>query len=372
MARLSKPKQPRYSTGRRRRTSSLRRKGSAGPKAPKRRGPAPVLIIAGVIVALIFCWIFGRGCGGNQEAQENEKLREYTSTANKLITRSGAVGTQFENLRNGVKELSRDDVSRKLNQMIDASKEIVADSSKVEAPLKAEGLQAILQLTMDLRLGGIDKYRVSILDVLDKKNIESATAMMSQGLLDLVVGDAALQRFRGSLDTKLKQAKLSFEKVADSVYMPKTEQSLQSAVREYIGGLTGEETGNELHGVAVVGLSTSPARVDKTESGVSILPFSKTFTVKVTIENQGNQSEDNVPVVVSLTTDSAGTPQKKTQKITMIKAGETATLVFEDITPATGADKLNTLTVKAGPVQNEKKVDNNEMGMEFIMRAETG
>ena len=49
---------------------------------------------------------------------------------------------------------------------------------------------------------------------------------MSQGLLDLVVSDAALQRFRGSLDAKLKQAKLSFEKVADSVYMPKTEQAL--------------------------------------------------------------------------------------------------------------------------------------------------
>ena len=205
MARLSQPRQPRYSTGRRKRTSSRRRTGSVGPTPPKRRGPAPAIIIAGVIVALIFCWIFGRGCGGNQEAQESEKLREYSSTVNKLITRSAAVGTQFENLRNGVQELSRDDVSRKLNQMIEASKEMVADSNKVVAPPKAEGLQAVLQLTLDQRLGGIEKYRAAILDVLDKKNIEGATVMMSQGLLGLVVSDAALQIFRGSLDAKLKQ-----------------------------------------------------------------------------------------------------------------------------------------------------------------------
>ncbi len=370
MARLSQPRQPRYSTGKRRRTSARRRTGPVGPTPARRRGPAPILIIAAVIVALIFCWIFGRGCGGNQEAQENEKLRQYTSDVNKLITRSAAVGSQFETLRNGVQDLSRDDVAGKLDQMIVTNKEIAADASKVQVPSKGEELQPLLQLSMDLRTTGVDKYRAAVLDVLDNKNVDSATATMSQGYMDLVVSDAVLQRFRGNLDTKLKQAKLSFEKVADSVYMPKTEQALESAVSEYVGELTGEETGDELHGVAVVGLSVSPARVDQTESGEAILPNSKTFTVKVSVQNQGNQTEDDVPVVVTLESDSGGSPQKKTQKITRMKAGETSTLVFEGLTPATGSDTVNTLTVNAGPVPNEKMTDNNEMQMEFIMRAE--
>ncbi len=343
-----------------------------GPTPARRRGPAPILIIAAIIVALVFCWILGRGCGGNREARENEKLREYTSSVNKLITRSAALGTQFDNLRNGVRDLSRDDVSRKLTQMVEAGKEIAADSGKVVAPEQAATLQPILQLTFDMRTGGIDKYRAALLDVLDKKDAAAATTTMSQGLLDLVVSDAALQHFRAELDAKLKQAKMGFEKVADSVYMPKTDEALTAGVREYIAELGGEETGNELHGVAVVGLSTSPARVDRTESGVSILPYSKTFTVKVSVQNQGNQTEDDVPVVVTLAADNGSSPQKQTQKITRMNAGETATLVFEGFTPAPGADVINNLTVKAGPVQHEKKVDNNETSLTFIMRPETG
>jgi len=349
------------------------RTGTVGPTPAKRRGPAPILIIALVIVALVFCWIFGRGCGSNQDARENEKLRDYTSDVNKLITRSGAVGTQFDGLRNSVKELSRDDISRKLDQMVQASKEIAGDSGKVLVPNKAKELQPLLGLTFDQRVGGIDKYRAALLDVLDKKASEdAAAATMSQGLMDLVVSDRALQLFRAGLEGKLKQGKLGFEKVADSVYVPKTDDALSVGVLEFIGGLSGTETGNELHGVAVVGLSTSPARVDRTESGTSILPFSKTFTVKVAVQNQGNQTEDDVPVVVTLTTQPEGTPQKKTQKITRLKPGETATLVFEDIAPVNGSDKVNILNVKAGPVPNEKKVDNNEMELKFIMRPETG
>ncbi len=324
-----------------------------------------------VVVLLVFCWIFGRGCGGNQEAKENEKLREYTSTSNKLISRSATVGAQFEALRNEVKGMAREDVESKLNQMVSTCKEIARDAGLVKAPSKADTLQPLLELTFDLRTGGIAQYKSAILDVLDKKNIDTATQTMSSGLLDLVVSDRSLQRFRGGLQEKLSQAKFGFEKVADSVYLPKVDAALTAGVNEYINGISGEETGNALHGVAVIGLTTAPAKVDSTESGMAILPYSATFTVKVTVQNQGNQQEDNVPVVVTLEQDPEATPQKKTQKITRLKAGETATLVFEDIKPGTGADIVNTLKVTAGPVPGEKKLDNNTMEIAFIMRSDS-
>jgi CARDB len=373
MARLSQPRQPRYSTGRRRKVTNRRLTGSVGPTPARRRGPAPILIIVAVIVLLVMCWIFGRGCGSNQEARENEQLSAYASKVNKLIARSAAVGAQFETLRGTVQDQARDDVARKLDQMIATNKGIAADSSAIVVPKKAVGLQPLLQLSLDMRVGGIDKYRTAVLDVLDKKdNIDASTVTMTQGLLDLVVSDATLQRFRGGLADQLKAAKLGFDKVADSVYLPKVDEALTSAVSAYIGSLTGTSTGNELHGVAVAGLTTAPARVDRTASGVSVLPYSKTFTVKVAVQNQGNQTEENVPVEVTLTTDTGGTPQKKTQKIASLKPGETASLVFEDLTPTPGTDTVNTLTVKAGPVSNEKNLDNNQMQLKFIMRPETG
>jgi len=362
---------PKYSSGRKRKSPRTRRGSTAGPAPARRRGPAPILIIAGVIVLLVFCWIFGRGCGGNQEAKENEKLREYTSSTNKLINRSATVGAQFETLRNQIKGMARQDVDSKLQQMVNSCKEIASDCGAIKVPSKAATLQPLLQLTFDLRVGGVEQYKSSILDVIDKKNTDTATQTMSAGLLDLVVSDRSMQRFRGGLQEKLNQAKFGFEKVADSVYMPKVDQALTAGVSEYINGISGTETGNALHGVAVIGLTTAPAKVDTTESGVAILPYSATFTVKVTVQNQGNQEEDNVPVVVTLDQDPEATQQKKTQKITRLKAGETATLVFEDIKPGTGSSTVNTLKVTAGPVPNEKKVDNNTMEIAFIMRSDS-
>jgi hypothetical protein len=363
---------PRYSSGRTRRTGrSTRRTRSVGPAPAKRRGPAPILIIAGVLVLLVFCWIFGRGCGGNQEAKANEDLRVYTSDSNKIINRSAAIGAQFGALKTGIKGLARNDVDQKLQQMIKTAKQVSQDTTLVKVPSKALTLQPLLQLTMDLRVGGIEQYRSAILDILDKKNTTAATATMSNGLLDLVVSDRSLQRFRGSLQDKLSAAKFGFEKVADSIYMPKVDEALTAGVVEYVASISGTEVGNALHGVAVIGLATTPARVDTTSSGVSILPYSKTFTVKVSVQNQGNQEEDDVPVVATLDQDPPTTQQKKTQKITRLKPGETATLVFEDIVPGTGSSIVNALKVTAGPVPGEKKVDNNTMELHFIMRSDT-
>jgi hypothetical protein len=363
-------KKPRYSTSSRsRRPSRARRARPSKPVAARRR--TTLLIVGLGILALIFCWIFGRGCGGNQQAKENELLREYTTAANKVISRSADVGNQFDNLRKGIDDLTRDEISRKLTKMVDECKAIADDAKKIDVPSKAETLQPLLQVSLDMRTSGVDKYRASILNVLDGKEPENSAAQMSDGLMDLVVSDHSTKSFKGDLESKLKAANISFEKVSDSVFVPNLDDALTASVVSYIGKLSGSEaTGDEVHGVAISGLTTSPARVDATESGVSILPHAETFTVKVTVENQGNQVEEDIPVVVTLDIDPEGTPQKKTQKITRLKAGETATLVFEDLEPATGSDKVNIMEVKAGPVEDEKNLENNESELRFIMRSE--
>ena len=369
MAQFSNPRQPRYTSGRRK-PSLSRRVRTAGLTPSRRRGPAPVLIILAVIVAFIFCWIFGRGCSGNQEAKENDKLRAYTSSVNKLIQRSSAVGDQFNKLRNNIKDHTKAEVSKNLTQMVSDLTDISKQLGKVQVPKKAQDLNPLLEMSFEDRAGGVHKFHVAVLDVFDKKNTENASSVMGQGMMDLVLSDESALRFRERLDAKLTAAKMTFEKVADSVFVPKQGDALTASVNEYISSISGTETGNELHGVAVAQYSTSPARVDRTESGVSILPFSKNFTVKVAVENQGNQDEENIPVVVTLTISPEGTPQKKTLKIAKLAPKETATVVIEGLKMAVGEDKENTIKIKAGPVPNEKVLENNSMEFSFIMRAE--
>jgi len=365
-------RQPRYSTGRSRRKVSRRRTRSAGPTPAKRRGPAPILIIAGLIVAVVFCWVLGKGCGGNQQAKENDNLRTYTTAVNKQIERSSAVAVQFDNTRKGVQDLARDDIARKLSQIGSDAKSVAAESKKTDVPSKATELQPLLQMTLDLRASGVDEFRTGLLDALDKKDTQTSVALMSQGLTDLALSDQSFTRYRTQLLAKLKAAKsgeLGFVQVADSSpYVPNKQDALIGGVTEYIASFGGTETGNEIHGVAITGLSTSPASTDSTSSGVYILPNAASFTVTVAVQNQGNQVEGNVPVVVSLTSDSGGTPQQVTKKITRLKPNEATSLVFDGLKPVTGSNNVNVLDLKAGPVPNEKNTENNVRQYRFRMQ----
>lgn len=318
----------------------------------------------------MFCWVFGRGCSGNNEAKEAEALRTYTSAVNKLIQRSSGVAAQFDGMRHGIADLTKEDANRKLTQMANDCKQIAKDAGKLNVAKKAVNLQPLAQLSFDLRAEGVDQFRQGVADVFDKKSADTAAAVMSQGLMDLVVSDEALARFRAGLEAKLKASKMTFEKVADSTFIPVKDDALLAGVTQYIDSFSGEEAGDALHGVAISGLSTTPASVDQTESGVSILPYSDTFTVKVSVQNQGNQQEKDIPVSATLTQEEGGTPQKKTAKITRLKPDETGTVVIEGLKPVTGSDKTNVLTVTAGPVPKEEKTDNNEDELTFIMQAE--
>jgi hypothetical protein len=118
MAKRYSPRQPRYSTGKgTRRSASKRRIRPVGPTPRKRRGPAPILIIAAVVVLLVFCWVFGRGCSGSQQAQENDRLRAYATEAGKAMQRSASIAQRFTTLANGISSLSKTDVETQLTQM---------------------------------------------------------------------------------------------------------------------------------------------------------------------------------------------------------------------------------------------------------------
>ncbi len=360
----------------RRSSIRARRSTSAGPVPVRRRGPAPILIILAVIVAAVFCWVLGKGCGGSQDARQNDLLRTYASTMNQMIVRSGKIAQQFDSLRNsGISGASRDETIKKFQQMVNDAKDIAVESQKAKPPDKATDLQPIIQMIFEMRASGLEKFTTGLSDVLNKKDVTQAEATMKDGLMDMVVADEAYQRYKGGLETKIKAAKSGdlggVEVSSLTPYVPKQDDALLGAVNTYVQQLSGTDTGNELHGVGIAGLSTSPARQDTTADGVAVLPYNATFNATVAVQNQGNQEEDNVQVVATLTSGS-GTPKTQTKKIAMMKPNETQTLVFDQLKPSASQNVANVLKVVAGPVPNEKRTDNNMKEFSFIMLPEGG
>lgn len=236
MARSNSSRRPTYSTGRsRKRSVSRGRAGPMGPAPARRRGPAPIIIIAAVIVALVFCWVFGRGCSGNQQAQENEKLRAYTTAVNRLIQQSAAAATQFENLKTDIKGLARSDIDRGLSQVENACRTIARESTKVVVPSRAASLQPLLQLTFDLRARGDEEFRAAITDALDKKDQNAVVQSLVRSETDLVVGDQVFQNYKTQLGSRLKEAKLTTVQVADAGhFVPKIDDAASSSISQYM------------------------------------------------------------------------------------------------------------------------------------------
>lgn len=368
MHKYPQSRRPSYAPTTPTRKVARRRRGSAPGAVWAQKGKPPsILIIAIVIVALFFCWIFGRGCSGDDSATARE-LSEYLNTANSLIARSNSVGTEFNKLRSEVSNLSRDDIARQFSRLVANSKEIVTDTADLDLPGDIEEMHGILELALTLRSEGVEGFQNTLLGLLDSGDAEGAVVSISDSLMDFVVSDAVLERFSKQLHERLVKAKVGVDEVTSSIFLVDPADALQDSVRHYISGLTGEEVGSVLHGVAVLEVVITPEPEEQGSNGNGILPHSKSFSVKVTVENQGNQEEKNIPVVVTLTADNGVDAQKKKNSFPSLKAGESASLIFEGLSPEIGLSVINTLHVKAGPVTGEKNLENNEKTIKFSMR----
>lgn len=261
MARSNSSRRPTYSTGRSgKRSVSRRRAGPKGPAPTRHRGPVPIIIIAAVIIALVFCWVFGRGCGGSQQAQENEKLRAYTVAVNRLIQDSAAAAAQFENLKTGIKGISRGDIDKELSQVETTCRTIARESAKVTVPSKAASLQPLLQLTFDLRARGDEEFRTAITDALDKKDQNAVVQSLVRSETDLVVGDQVFQNYKTQLGSRLQAAKLTLIQVADAgQFVPNIDDAASTSINQYI--LANGLLHVTAQSVTAQGSASTPARV---------------------------------------------------------------------------------------------------------------
>ncbi|MHB8897015.1 MAG: hypothetical protein ACYC99_17825 [Candidatus Geothermincolia bacterium] len=221
-------------SGDRARRGRSRRVQTLGRAPSRLRGPAPIVLIAALIALVVVCWVFGRGCGTNQQARENDKLKVYTTDANKLMEHSASTAQAFSNLANGVGSMPKADADKQLSDMKTDCKSVETEAAQVKVPSKATNLQPLARLGFKLRTQGVTEYQTGIMALLNGTDRNAAVQSIQAGLGDLVVSDAVLANYRGMLETKLKSAKAPAAVADPGKFVATFDSASTAAINSYV------------------------------------------------------------------------------------------------------------------------------------------
>jgi len=225
--------------GRVRRSASRRRVQTVGRAPHRYRGPAPIVIIVALIALIVACWVFGRGCGTSQRAQENDKLKTYTLDTNKLVEESANTANTFSNLANGVGSIPKNDADRQLTEMVNECKSISQGGRQVKVPTKGESLQPLMQFGFNQRTKGVTEYQKGIMALIGGAAAErsAATQIIQAGLRDLVVSDETLASFKADLETKLRAAKADTPVADPGRFVASLDSASTASINSYVASI---------------------------------------------------------------------------------------------------------------------------------------
>lgn len=339
------------------------------PYARKRRpawGITPrVVIVALVIVFLLLCLVgrgtFSRiGCSNRASA-----LKSYIDETKRLADRTNAMGRDFNDLRVNIKTTSRKDLEKGLDKLIKESKTLTEDSRKVSPPDDMEKAHLYLILAFELRAAALERFKPAIFNALTDKDLEVAANQVSLALKDFTLSDHAFGLFHEEAQKVLDQNKVSYVSAPSSTFLPAgTEYEIEN-VLEFLKELQGVSSLSELHGLGVAEITVKPAPKSELQ-GVSTLPYADSVSATITVENQGNQVEINIPVKVTLKSETQPKAQEVTKSLGSVNPGQKKAITITGL-KATPGDIMNLLTVSVGPVPNEKFLENNTLEFKFIM-----
>ncbi len=339
-----------------------RRQGKLLPKPLLRL----LVVLAAVIVLVVV--IVVAVTSARQTGDAADYQRYMTSVAD-LLEQSDSIGGELAKLLTNPGDTSRKEIQTKLDQFVAKSADLETQAKALEVPkeLLDQNVHQFFVLAMTFRHTGLADLEPSLMNALQVQDTAVAAEQISRALYYLTNSDFLYKEVFVSKATEIvKEKNLTGVTVPSSQFLSDPDLASRSQAQEIIAQL--KSTGNlqAVHGVAIAKVVEQPDEQEIKNGQTYNLTASDALTFLVTVENQGNMAEKDVPVVVTLATQN-GEPQKITVTIPELKPGTEVTATVEGFNP-TPYGEVATLTVQAGPVTGEKFKDNNSIEANVIFK----
>jgi hypothetical protein len=368
------------------------------PRAGNRRKQGklrkPMVRIGGFVlvfvVLLLIIILSARACARSGEAGAYQK---YIAEVQKIVSASDDIGGQLTALLTNPGDISRAEVQAKLEGYVTECDSLEQQATKLSVPksMLSGTAQQIFVLVMHFRAVGVNQLKTYLLSALELGDTSgaagttpSAGATTTTVLTETVSAAGSTEQIMNSLRFlttsdfiykevfEVEVAKLLTARASGAVAVPSsrfiddTQMATTAQVSKMVDAL--KTTGNlqTRHGVALNAVIAMPDNKQIVQGGTYDLTQSAGLAFVVTVENQGNMDEVDVPVEVKLVSKSTNQPPVSA-KITSLKAKELQTITVEGISP-TAYGELATLTITVGPVKGETYTANNTITATVIFK----
>ena len=307
------------------------------------------LALGGGLIVLIVIVLGVKGC---LDARAERELTDYADDITQIVDETDQTSKAFFGKLADPGSLSVTDFVAEVNADRSAMDNYASRVDGLSAPGDMSRAQNALELTYELRSGAMTEIADRMPTALGDAGAAKATAGIARQMRKLLAADGLYAAIvRPEINGVLANNGIEGSDVPESVFVPEDikwleEDSISAALSAVSGSSAGATSG--VHGLELSGVSINGTELGEEAVGVSA---EETAEVEVTVENQGESTENGVDVTVSVDgTELQGSIEE-------IGAGETATTTIP-LTPTPSGEV--TLEVKVDPVPGEQVEENNE------------
>jgi hypothetical protein len=310
-----------------------------------------LLALGGALVILILIVLGVKGC---LDARARGALSDYSRDVKQILIETGQTSKDFFGKLEEPGGLS----VTEFTGQVDADRSAMTNyKSRIEglsAPGGMGNAQKSLELVYTLRASAMETIAAKMPTALGEAGAARATAAIAKQMQTLLASDIVYESVtRPEINGKLADEGITGDDVPKNTFVPEGTKWLDEAeVSKALGsvsGSTGGEPSPGVHGLGLVGTSIGETEL-VAETTTSVVTEG-TPEVEVTVQNQGESTENGVTVVV------IANGKETTQEIPALEAASEETAVVP-LTPA--PEGVTELEVKVEPVPGEQFTDNNE------------
>jgi CARDB len=334
---------------------SLASRSTRRPRPPRRPERQQILLRRGLalgagLLVLILLVLGVRGC---LNARKNRALSDYARNVTQIVDETEQRSKAFFEKLENPDTLSVTEFVAEVNADRSAMDGYVSRIDGLDTPGDMGNAQDSLELVYELRGSAMEEIADQMSTALGDVGAEKATERIAKQMGVLAASDVLYAEVaRPEINGVLADNGIEGDDVPKSVFVPDPTEWDESAISAALGSVSGSVSGEATPGVHGLGLlGTSINGTELAAEGTTSVTAEETPEVEVTVQNQGESTENGI--TVSVTVDG----ETLQQDIASLEAGVEETVTI----PLARTPKGEvTLEVEAEPVPGEEVSENNE------------